>query len=172
LEALAMAAEQGLRLPIVYNSGGYDALEMLRLLDGVVDIYMPDFKIWDPDVAERLLKARDYPEVARRAVEEMHRQVGVLQLDDDGLARRGVLVRHLVMPNGLAGTAKIARWLAETLSPETYINVMAQYHPAGAVGEADRLADIARPITAEEFRTALTHARRGGLRRFDQRRLW
>ncbi|MCX7824258.1 MAG: radical SAM protein [Verrucomicrobiae bacterium] len=174
LEALVIAVEHGLKLPIVYNSGGYDALEMLRLLDGVVDIYMPDFKLWDPDVAERLLKARDYPEVARRALQEMHRQVGMLQLDDDGLARRGVLVRHLVMPNGLAGTGEIARWLAETLSPDTYINVMAQYHPAGGVGGADemgRLRDIARPITVGEFRAALAEARRGGLWRFDQRRL-
>jgi putative pyruvate formate lyase activating enzyme len=172
LAALALAAEQGLRLPIVYNSGGYDLLETLRLLDGVVDIYMPDFKLWDPDVAERLLKARDYPEVARRALTEMHRQVGVLQLDEHGLARRGLLVRHLVMPNGLAGTGEIARWLAETLSPDTYVNVMAQYHAAGAVGganETGRFADIARLITAAEFRTAVAEARRSGLRRFDHR---
>jgi putative pyruvate formate lyase activating enzyme len=173
LEALALATEKGLRLPIVYNSGGYDSVETLRWLDGVVDIYMPDFKFWEPAAAERLMNARNYPEVARRAVAEMHRQVGAMAFAADGLARRGVLVRHLVMPGGLAGTRELARWLAEDISAETYVNVMAQYHPAGAAldGDADgRCADITRPITAAEFREAMRDARAGGLRRFDVRR--
>ncbi len=173
LAALAIAAERGLRLPIVYNTGGYDSVETLHWLDGVVDVYMPDFKFWEPDAAERLAKARDYPEVARAAIQEMHRQVGVLQLDENvlaplraGLARRGVLVRHLVMPNDLAGTGKVARWLARELSPDTYINVMAQYHPAGdALGQDN----IGRPITVAEFRTALHEARHAGLHRLDER---
>ena len=167
LAALAIAAERGLRLPIVYNTSGYDSVETLRWLDGVVDIYMPDFKFWEPDAADRLAQARDYPAVARSAIKEMHRQVGVLQLDGNGLARRGVLVRHLVMPNDLAGTGEIARWLAGELSPDTSINVMAQYHPAG---DAMRHADIARPITAAEFRSAMRETRQAGLYRFDERR--
>lgn len=166
LAALAIAAERGLRLPIVYNTGGYDSVETLRWLDGVVDIYMPDFKFWGPDAAERLAQARDYPAVARTAIREMHRQVGVLQVDGNGLARRGVLVRHLVMPNDLAGTGEIARWLAGELSPDTYINVMAQYHPDG---DDLRHDDIARPTTAAEFRAAMRATRQAGLHRFDER---
>ena len=173
LEALVLAADGGLRLPIVYNTSAYDSLDSLRLLDGVVDIYMPDFKIWEPAVALRLLKARDYPEAARQAIKEMHRQVGVLAIGEDGLARRGVLVRHLVMPNDLAGTGRIARWLAEELSPETYVNVMAQYHPAGAILRAatpGRYADLARPIVTEEFRAARMAVCAAGLHRLDGRR--
>ncbi len=173
LEALALAVAEGLRLPIVYNTGGYDALESIQLLDGIVDIYMPDFKYWDPVTAARLSKARDYPEVARTVIREMHRQVGDLIIGPDGLAQRGLLIRHLVLPNGLAGTRAIAGWLAKEISPDTYLNVMNQYHPAGTVTRADapsRYGDVARPITAAEFRTALREARLAGLRRFDQRR--
>jgi len=173
LEALALAAEQGLRLPIVYNTGGYDALESIQLLDGVVDIYMPDFKYWDPATAARLSKARDYPEVARQVIREMHRQVGDLVLDESGVARRGLLIRHLVLPNDLAGTRSIAAWLAQELSPDTYINVMNQYHPAGTVAQPDapaRYRDVARPTSTAEFRAALKVAGAAGLRRFDQRR--
>jgi putative pyruvate formate lyase activating enzyme len=173
LEALALAAEQGLRLPIVYNCGGYDALETLRLLDGVVDIYMPDFKFWEPAAAARFCKAPGYPEVARAAVREMRRQVGDLVLDENGVARRGLLVRHLVMPNGLAGTRDVASWLAKEISPDTYINVMAQYHPAGLANTRDasgRYADIARALSAGEFRAAMHEAHEAGLRRFDVRR--
>jgi putative pyruvate formate lyase activating enzyme len=166
LEALVLAAGRGLHLPIVYNSSGYDSVDTLHWLDGVVDIYMPDFKFWEPAAAERFAEARDYPEAARAAIKEMHRQVGVLRLDQNGLARRGVLVRHLVLPNNLAGTGAIARWLASEVSPDTYINVMAQYHPAG---DALRYADIARPITVAEFRAAMHDAREAGLRRFDVR---
>ncbi len=173
LEGLVLAAERGLRLPIVYNTGGYDSLEALRLLDGVVDIYMPDFKFWDPAVAGRLAQAPDYPEVARAALREMHRQVGDLVLDEQGLARRGLLVRHLVLPNGLAGTRPIAEWIASALSPNTYVNVMAQYHPDGPLLQTpDRSAwaDLGRPMTDAEFQQALLETREAGLHRLDRRR--
>jgi len=161
LEALCLAVERGLRLPIVYNTGGYDSLETLRLLDGVVDVYMPDFKFWDPAVARELAAAEDYPEVARLAVKEMHRQVGDLVLDEEGIARQGLLVRHLVMPGGKAGTEEVMRFLAEEVSPGTFVNVMPQYHPEGkALGHAE----INRPITREEHHEAVAAARRHGLR--------
>jgi putative pyruvate formate lyase activating enzyme len=163
LEALVLAVEGGLRLPIVYNTSAYDSMESLRLLDGVVDIYMPDFKIWDPEIAHRYLKARDYPEVARRVIQEMHRQVGVLKFDEDGLAKRGVLVRHLVMPGDVAGTEHILRFLAEEVAPDTYVNIMAQYYPAGAVS-SDRYPEINRRITWQEYRRAVHLAEELGLR--------
>jgi putative pyruvate formate lyase activating enzyme len=168
LEALAIAAEKGLRLPIVYNTGGYDSLDTLHLLDGIVDIYMPDFKIWDPLTAGQLLQARDYPERAREAIREMHRQVGPLELDANGLARRGVLVRHLVMPNAAAGAPEIMRWLAAELSAETCVNVMDQYHPAGAVLDGFTVpgCELHRCITRDEFRHAMAAARASGLHRF------
>ncbi len=171
LEALALAVDQGLRLPIVYNTSAYDALDSLRWLDGIVDIYMPDFKFWDPGVAERMAKAGDYPDVARQAIAEMHRQVGDLVLDEQGLARRGLLVRHLVMPNGQAGTAGISAWLVGHASARTYVNLMAQYHPAGDVLRPDlseRYGGIRRPITPAEFRAAVAAARAAGLQRFDR----
>ncbi|MCX7885790.1 MAG: radical SAM protein [Verrucomicrobiae bacterium] len=165
IEALTIAKQRGLRLPVVYNSGGYDSVETLQRLEGLVDIYMPDFKFWDVSVAARFTNAADYPEVARAALREMHRQVGVLQIDHNGLARRGLLVRHLVMPNNLAGTAEIARWLATELSPDTYCNVMAQYHPAG---DAFRHPELRRRITASEFSEAVQAALRAGLHRLDK----
>jgi putative pyruvate formate lyase activating enzyme len=170
LEALTLAAKRGLRLPVVYNSGGYDSLETLRWLDGVVDIYMPDFKFWESRVAGLLTQARDYPAVARAAIREMHRQVGDLVVDEHGLARRGLLIRHLVMPHGLGGTRPFAEWLAREISPHTYVNVMAQYHPAGAVLDvksAERYRDLDHPISSGEFRAALAEARAAGLYRFD-----
>jgi putative pyruvate formate lyase activating enzyme len=163
LEALVLAVEGGLRLPIVYNTSAYDSMESLRLLDGVVDIYMPDFKIWDPEKAHRYLKARDYPEVARRVIQEMHRQVGVLKFDENGLAKRGVLVRHLLMPGDVAGTEHILRFLAEQVAPDTYVNVMAQYHPAGMVS-SERYPEINRRITAQEYWQAVRLAEQLGLR--------
>jgi putative pyruvate formate lyase activating enzyme len=131
LEALPAAIDAGLRLPIVYNTSAYDSMDSLRAMEGIVNIYMPDFKIWDPAAAKTYLKAGDYPEVARRAIREMYRQVGDLVVDDDGIALRGLLVRHLVMPGGLAGTEEIMRFLARDVSPRTFVNVMAQYRPAG-----------------------------------------
>jgi putative pyruvate formate lyase activating enzyme len=166
LEALLLAATSGLRLPLVYNSSGYDSVETLRRLDGIVDIYMPDFKIWDEDQAEKYLHARDYPAVARAALLEMHSQVGVLELDEQGIARRGVLVRHLVMPEGVSGTAAMADFLARELSPDTYLNLMAQYRPAGQVSRA-ALSEINRRITTGEYTEALAAARSAGLHRFD-----
>lgn len=169
LEALPLAVERGLRVPLVYNSGGYDRVTALRLLDGIVDIYMPDFKFRDPGAAEAFCEAPDYPERAEAALREMHRQVGDLTLDADGIARRGLLIRHLVMPNRLAGTASILRFIAEELSPDTYVNIMDQYRPCG---EAVGRSDIGRGITAEEYEEALQIARKEGLRRLDERRRW
>ena len=166
LEALALAARKGLRLPLVYNSGAYDRVATLELLEGVVDIYMPDFKFWDRGVAQRYTGARDYPERAREALREMHRQVGDLQCDAEGLAERGLLVRHLVLPEGFAGTAAVSRFLAEELSPETFVNIMDQYRPAGRVPRGDPLD---RPVTRQEYEAALQSARASGLHRFDPR---
>lgn len=164
LEGLYCAIEGGLRLPIVYNTSAYDSMESLRLLDGVVDIYMPDFKFWDGDTAKWIVKAADYPEIARRTVKEMHRQVGDLVI---GLARRGLLVRHLVMPNQLAGTRDIMRYLAQEVSKDTYVNIMAQYRPEG---RADRYDLINRPTSRDEYEEAVQIAKEEGLWRFDSRR--
>jgi putative pyruvate formate lyase activating enzyme len=167
LEALALAAPAGLRLPLVYNCGGYEAVPTLRLLDGVVDIYMPDFKFADPAPAATYLDAPDYPEVAKAAVREMHRQVGDLVLDEHGIARRGLLVRHLVMPGGVAGTRAIMRFLAREVSRNTYVNIMDQYRPCGT---ASRYPAIARGISAAEYREALAAAAAEGIHRLDRRR--
>ena len=166
LAALPLAIAGGLNVPLVYNTGGYDALETLRLLDGVVDIYMPDFKFWDPRVAQDLCQAEDYPEIARQAVKEMHRQVGDLALDEDGVARRGLLVRHLVLPDGLAGTREIMDFLAREISPHTYVNVMGQYRPCGRAGEHPSLRKF---LTALEHEQAQQQAREAGLTRLDRR---
>ncbi|MGQ9921230.1 MAG: radical SAM protein [Desulfobacca sp.] len=166
LAALPAAIEGGLRLPLVYNTGGYDAVPTLQLLDGVVDIYMPDFKFWDPKVAAQLCNAADYPEVARQALKEMHRQVGDLVMDDQGVAQRGLLVRHLVLPDGLAGTKEIMEFLAQEISPQTYVNVMGQYRPCG---QAYQHPSLARFLIGAEHQEALELARRAGLSRLDQR---
>jgi len=163
--ALALALEGGLRIPIVYNTGGYDAPQALALMDGLVDIYMPDMKYADGEAGRRLSGVGDYPAVNRAAVREMHRQVGDLRLDDRGLAVRGLLVRHLVLPEGLAGTSEVARFLAEEISPDTYINVMAQYRPAYRAAEEPALR---RRVTAAEVAEALGEARAAGLHRFDK----
>jgi len=165
LEALLLAVAAGLRLPLVYNTSGYDALETLHRLDGVIDIYMPDFKMWDEEHATKYLHAKDYPAVARQALQEMHRQVGVLKLDEHMLAKRGVLVRHLVMPEGIAGTASVAEFLANELSPDTYVNLMSQYHPAGKVNAAS-FPDINRSISTSEYSEAKLAASRAGLYRY------
>jgi len=168
LEALPEAIERGLRVPLVYNCGGYEEVATLHLLDGIVDIYMPDFKFWDSQVAERYCTAFDYPEKARLAVKEMHRQVGDLALDDMGIARWGLLIRHLVMPDGLAGTRDIMRFLATEVSKNTYVNVMSQYRPCG---EAHRYRELQRMITVEEYREAVRMAHEEGIHRLDERRL-
>lgn len=168
LEALVIAVERGLRLPLVYNTSAYDSLRSLELLDGVVDIYMPDFKLFTPELAARYLKARDYPEVARRAIAEMQRQVGDLAFDSRGLAQRGVLVRHLVMPGLLDETEAIVRWLVEQVSPRIYVNVMSQYHPTNRVSE-EKYDEINRTLGVREFDEAIARAGRAGLERFDER---
>ena len=172
VEAIAAAVPRGLRVPIVYNTSGYDSLSSLSLLDGLVDVYMPDFKFWSPASAKRLAKAADYPERARDAIREMHRQVGPLKLGRDGVARRGVLVRHLVMPGQLEEARAIFSWLAE-LSPDTYLNVMGQYRPQYQVGKPARRGErryleIDRQ-PAEELAQAYAAAREAGLWRFDRR---
>jgi putative pyruvate formate lyase activating enzyme len=168
LEALPLAVERGLRLPIVYNTSAYDSLDSLHLMEGIVDIYMPDFKFWDPELSLRYIKARNYPEAARRSIREMHRQVGALKFDARGLARRGVLVRHLVMPGGIAGTEPIMRFLATEVSPDTYVNIMGQYSPAGKVS-GDRYVEIQRGVSPKEMEIAFEAARSAGLWRFDGR---
>jgi putative pyruvate formate lyase activating enzyme len=168
LEALPLAVQMGLRLPIVYNTGAYDSMDSMRWMDGVVDIYMPDFKYWDPERSKRYLKAKDYPEAARRVIREMHRQVGPLVFDKKGLARRGVLVRHLVMPDNLQDARNIMRFLAQEVSPDTYVNIMSQYRPAGKVSE-EKYPEINRGVSAEEMKATFTVAREEGLYRFDRR---
>lgn len=171
LEALPLAADMGLNLPLVYNSSGYDGLETLKLLDGVVDIYMPDVKFWDENAAFSMCRASDYPQRAREAVLEMHRQVGDLVMDDRGVALRGLLVRHLVMPGGIAGTPEWMGFLAREISPATYVNVMDQYRPCGRVSEDPELhPGLCRAVTPEEYQSALDAARRAGLTRLDDRR--
>jgi putative pyruvate formate lyase activating enzyme len=163
LEAVELAAGEGLRLPLVYNCGGYESLATLRLLDGVVDIYMPDAKYDDAAVGERLSGAPNYPAVNRAALAEMHRQVGDLALDERGVAVRGLLVRHLVLPENLAGTAGIMAFLGE-LSRNTYVNVMAQYRPCHRAYQEPILG---RRPTPEEYAAALRAAREAGLTRLD-----
>lgn len=193
VEALVAAIAAGLRLPVVYNTSAYDALESLRLLDGLIDIYMPDFKFWEPATAGRLCGARDYPERAREAIAEMQRQVGVLRLDREGIARRGVLVRHLVLPGMAAESAAILEWLAREISHDTYVNIMGQYRPAYRVGleiddwrdragdalsdgardraharHARAFADLDRRPLPDEMAAAFAAARAAGLRRFEE----
>jgi len=169
LEALLIAINGGLRLPLVYNTSSYDSLESIRLMDGVVDIYMPDFKLWDAQRSLRYLLARDYPDAARRVVKAMHEQVGDLRVDENGLALRGLIVRHLVMPGLLDDTGEIVRWLAGELSPDTYVNVMDQYYPAWKAKTDAKFSDINRGIHASEFAQAITYARAAGLWRLDTR---
>jgi putative pyruvate formate lyase activating enzyme len=166
LAGLLIAAEAGLRLPLVYNTGGYDSLKTLKLLDGVVDIYMPDMKYADADVALRYSKIGNYPAVNQAAVKEMHRQVGDLTMDRRGVAQRGLLVRHLVLPDGLAGTPEITRFLRNEVSPNTYINVMAQYRPCY---RAHNLPPLDRRLSNREYAEAVRLAQEAGLR-LDERR--
>ena len=168
LDALPLAIERGLRLPIVYNTSAYDSLESIRLMDGVVDIYMPDFKLWHAEHCAKYLVARDYADAARAAIAAMHAQVGELTVEEDGLALRGVLVRHLVMPGLLDDTCEIMRWLAE-LSPDTYVNVMDQYYPAHKAETEPRFNEINRRLHDSEFEQAVEYAHTAGLWRLDTR---
>ena len=170
LEALPIAIDGGLTLPLVYNTSAYDSLDSLRLLDGVVDVYMPDFKYWDAETCHRILKARDYPEHARAAVREMHRQVGPLQVDQHGIARRGVLLRHLVMPGQVEDSRRVLTWLANELGRDTYVNVMDQYRPAGLVAaHPERWPELAGPTPRAEYVEVVGIAESLGLR-VDRRR--
>jgi putative pyruvate formate lyase activating enzyme len=161
LSALELAVPMGLRLPIVYNTSGYERVETVRLLEDVVDIYMPDIKFMSEKAGEMYAGAPDYPRVVRAAVLEMHRQAGDLMIDETGLAVRGVLVRHLVMPNGAANTPEVCRFLAREVSPSTCVNLMDQYRPCG---EANLYPEIARRVTPVEMKAALQAARDEGLR--------
>ena len=165
VEALPDAIDMGLRLPLVYNTSAYDSLESLRVMDGLVDIYMPDFKLWGPQHSRRYLLAPDYPEVARAAFSEMHAQVGDLRVDEDGVARRGLLVRHLVMPGLLENSHQVMEFLARELSPDTCVNIMAQYRPQWEV-TVDSHPEINRCPTQDEMSRVYAMAREMGLHRF------
>jgi putative pyruvate formate lyase activating enzyme len=162
LRTVRIASDQGLALPLVFNCGGYESLDALRLLDGIVDIYMPDLKYMDAGVAQRFSDAADYPEVAKTALREMHRQVGDLVLNSGGIAQRGLLVRHLVLPDNLADTHEAMRFIARELSRNTYVNIMDQYRPCF---RASLYPPLDRPITDQEYRKAVDDARKAGLRR-------
>ncbi len=175
IEAIAAAVPRGLNLPIVYNTSAYDSVESLKLLDGLVDIYMPDFKFWDRQTAKRLCKAPDYPDAARQAILEMYRQVGELKFSPDGLAKRGLLVRHLVMPGQTEEAASIFEWIADEVSRDTYVNIMGQYRPDYEVGSiardgtSQKYVEINRRPDHTDFDRAFDAARQAGLWRFDAR---
>jgi putative pyruvate formate lyase activating enzyme len=166
LLALPRAIAGGLRIPLVYNTGGYDSVETLKVLDGLFDIYMPDLKFMDGEVANKFCQARDYPEKAKAAIKEMHRQVGDLALNQRGIAERGVLLRHLVLPGGLAGTREAMHFLAREISPNTYVNIMAQYRPCG---QAFQHPPLNRRVTAAEYEEAVAIAQEEGIHRLDER---
>ncbi len=168
-EAIIRAREKGLKIPIVYNTGGYDSVETLKILEGLVDIYMPDFKYWKEETALKYSIAPDYPSVARAALKEMHNQVGDLVLDRKGIAVRGLLVRHLVMPGHLDETREILRFIAEEISRDTYINIMDQYRPLYRAGNYQ---EIARRITGDEYKEAIRYAKEAGLWRLDKENLF
>ena len=167
LSAVEAAVQKGLSVPLVFNTGGYDRVDTLRLLEGVVDIYMPDFKFWDPQVAENACRAVDYPEVVRKALLEMHRQVGDLQEDGEGIAQCGLLVRHLVLPEGLAGTRSVMRFIAQRISRNTYVNIMSQYRPCGRAAE---IKGLDSGLTAENYQLAVQAAQEEGINRLDRPR--
>jgi putative pyruvate formate lyase activating enzyme len=167
LSALEIAIQQGLFVPLVYNSGGYDLPATLRLLEGVFDIYMPDFKFWDAEVAEAACQAKNYPQIACRALREMHRQVGDLKIDENGIAQKGLLIRHLVLPGGLAGTREIMRFIAREISTNSYVNIMSQYRPCGRAAEIKGFSSL---LSKVDFQTALREAAAEGITRLDQPR--
>jgi putative pyruvate formate lyase activating enzyme len=160
LEALIIARGKGLDIPLVFNCGGYESIDTLKLLDGIIDIYMPDLKYMDREAGRSLSRVADYPRVARDGLKEMHRQVGDLDLDDRGVARKGLLIRHLVLPGGLAGTKDAMRFISSCLSRDSYVNVMAQYRP---VFRADKVKSINRYVSGEEVDQAMRIARDEGL---------
>ena len=169
IEAVAEAVDCGLNLPIVYNTSAYDSLESMELMDGIVDIYMPDFKYWSAKHSRTYLMAENYPAAARRTIQAMHRQVGPLKLDADGLARRGLIIRHLVMPGFLDETRAILKWIASELGSDHYVNLMDQYYPAGKVSRV-RYPKINRHLKSSEFQEAEQIALEVGLTRLDVRK--
>ncbi|HAG51791.1 MAG TPA: radical SAM protein [Deltaproteobacteria bacterium] len=164
VSSLPSAIENGLDIPLVYNCGGYESVETIKLLDGIIDIYMPDFKYGNNESAKKLSAAPDYVEVAKGAVKEMHRQVGDLKIDKRGIAQRGLLIRHLVLPSSLAGTREVMRFVAKEISRNTYVNIMGQYRPCYKAFEHPPMN---RRITSEEFEEAVRIAREEGLWRLD-----
>lgn len=166
LRSLEIAIDMGLNVPLVYNSSGYDSLETLQLLEGIFDIYMPDIKYMNPEPAKKYSNAEDYPEVVKKAIKEMHRQVGDLIINEEGIAVRGLLVRHLVLPNGLAGTKEAMKFIAEEISKNTYVNIMDQYYPCFKAFEH---ISISRRINYKEFEEAINFAKEAGLKRLDKK---
>jgi putative pyruvate formate lyase activating enzyme len=170
VKALDIAAETGLRLPVVYNTSGWERLEILELLDGIVDIYLPDFKYWDRDMSAKYSSgAESYPEITSEAILEMHRQVGVAQPAQDGIMQRGLMIRHLVMPNNTGGSERIMEWIAGNLPKDTYVNIMAQYNP---VHKAFDYPEISRRITEDEYRKVVKRAEDMGLTNLDIQGYW
>lgn len=171
MAAVLIAAKAGLKIPLVYNTGGYDSISMLKLLDEVIDIYMPDMKYSDRDIARRYSKIRNYPQINQEAIREMYRQVGDLEVDEQGVAKRGLLIRHLVLPESIAGTEQIVQFISEEISPQTYLNLMDQYRPAY---KAHNYPDINRRLTTQEYQSAVDAAVKAGLERLDDRkpRFW
>ena len=167
LAALEIAIQHGLNVPLVFNSGGYDRPATLKLLEGVFDIYMPDFKFWDREIAENACQAGDYAEIACSALKEMHRQVGDLITDKAGIAQRGLIIRHLVLPDGVAGTREIMRFIARKISTRSYVNIMAQYRPCGRAAEIKGLNTFLSPA---DYHRALQDAAEEGITRLDQPR--
>jgi putative pyruvate formate lyase activating enzyme len=166
LSAVEIAIPEGLSVPLVYNTSAYDSVKTLNLLKGVFDIYMPDFKFWDPEIAKTTCNARDYPEIAQEALKEMHRQVDDLVTDDRGIAQRGILLRHLVLPSGLAGTREIMRFIARKISLNTYVNIMPQYRPCG---HAAKIKELSANLSQSDYQTALQIAKKEGIHRLDRR---
>jgi putative pyruvate formate lyase activating enzyme len=166
LEALPFAIEKGLHLPLVYNSSGYDSVQSLQLLENIVDIYLPDFKFWNPEHARQYAHAHDYPEVTRLALKEMYRQVGDLVMDPNGLAQRGILIRHLIMPDCLDETEEILKFIARDISPDSYMSIMDQYRPCG---KANQVETLNRTVSNEEYRKAMQMAKQAGLKRLDRK---
>jgi len=168
IKAIKIAKDLGLKIPIVYNTGSYDKIEIINLLDGIVDIYMPDTKFFDSQASSKYLKAKDYPEIAKNAIKTMHKQVGDLILDKNNVAIKGLIVRHLLMPNNLAGTEKWLEFIAKEISKNTYLNIMDQYRPCG---EAHKFPELCSTISYTEYKHALDMAQKLGLTNLDKRDL-
>ncbi len=163
IEAIYIASQAGLSIPIVYNSGGYDLTDTLKLMEGIVDIYMPDIKFSSDELASRYIGVKEYYKIARAAAKEMYRQVGNLKVDKENIAYKGLIIRHLVLPQNLAGTEEIMRFIAKELSKDVYVNIMAQYYPEH---KAYGIPELSRRITGEEYGMAVEAAKKAGLTRY------